>query len=351
MNDDGDLRSAVAALDWYHTIDLGGGIVTPGLFDLRPIVGEFGIPERLDGKSVLDVGPGNGFFSFLFEERGAASVATVELPSWSAHDASPVLQAFYASEPSASLDIHDALGLAARVRHSRVTRMFVNVYDFDPAVHGRYDIVFCSSVLLHLTDPLRALYRIFSATKEMALISTPIDDEASGGLREGRMDRAVRADQRERAPRLPRHARRHPRVPLGNDDLSRPDGLGGPSARVAWERRQPIAAGTQAARVEVEAAAVESCPVFLRDVRPAAAVSRFSQEHGVVVAVRMRIRIHVYLIDPRPFPGPAIRVDSPSAHCEPPAQPLAGARRLERAGRPRLVDPDRHRPRPGFLAP
>jgi tRNA (mo5U34)-methyltransferase len=180
MNDDGDLRSAVAALDWYHTIDLGGGIVTPGLFDLRPMVGEFGIPERLDGKSVLDVGPGNGFFSFLFEERGAASVATVELPSWSAHDASPVLKAFYASEPSASLDIHDALGLAARARHSRVTRIFVNVYDFDPAVHGRYDIVFCSSVLLHLSDPLRALYRIFSATKEMALISTPIDDEASG---------------------------------------------------------------------------------------------------------------------------------------------------------------------------
>ncbi len=177
MKDDGDLRSAVAALDWYHTIDLGGGIVTPGVFDLRPIVGEFGIPERLDGKSVLDVGPGNGFFSFLFEERGAVSVATVELPSWSAHDASPVLKAFYASEPSASLDIHDALGLAARARQSRVTRMFVNVYDFDPAVHGRYDIVFCSSVLLHLTDPLRALYRIFSATKE---ISTPIDDEASG---------------------------------------------------------------------------------------------------------------------------------------------------------------------------
>jgi hypothetical protein len=34
-------------------------------------------------------------------------------------------------------------------------------------------------VLLHLTDPLRALYRIFSATKEMALVSTPIHDEAS----------------------------------------------------------------------------------------------------------------------------------------------------------------------------
>jgi tRNA (mo5U34)-methyltransferase len=182
MSDDVDLRSAVAALDWYHTIDLGGGIVTPGVFDLRPIVGHLGIPDRLDGKTVLDVGPGNGFFTFLFEERGAESVTTVELPSWGAHDASPVLKAFYESEAgaAAALDIHDALGLAARVKQSRVTRIFVNIYDFDPAVHGTYDVVFCSSVLLHLTDPLRALYRIFSATKEMALISTPIDDTADG---------------------------------------------------------------------------------------------------------------------------------------------------------------------------
>lgn len=175
-----ELRRAVAALDWYHTIDLGGGIVTPGTFDLRPVVGHFGIPDRLDGKTVLDVGPGNGFFSFLFEERGA-SVTTVELPSWGAHDASPVLKAFYESEgAAAALNIHDALGLAAQAKRSRVTRQFVNVYDLDPAVHGRYDIVFCSSVLLHLTDPLRAMYRMYSATKEMALISTPIDDEASG---------------------------------------------------------------------------------------------------------------------------------------------------------------------------
>jgi tRNA (mo5U34)-methyltransferase len=180
MNDRDVLAGQIAALQWYHTIELGGGLVTPGVFDLRPIVSGLGIPERLDGKTVLDVGPGNGFFTFLFEERGAA-VTTVELPSWEAHDASPVLKAFYQSDDGkpTAVNIHDALGLAARVKGSRVTRQFVNIYDFDPAVHGRYDIVFCAAVLLHLTDPLRALYRIFSATKEMALVSTPIHDEAS----------------------------------------------------------------------------------------------------------------------------------------------------------------------------
>ena len=180
MNERDVLAGQIAALQWYHTIELGGELVTPGVFDLRPIVSGLGIPERLDGKTVLDVGPGNGFFTFLFEERGAA-VTTVELPSWEAHDASPVLKAFYQSDDGkpTAVNIHDALGLAARVKGSRVTRQFVNIYDFDPAVHGRYDIVFCAAVLLHLTDPLRALYRIFSATKEMALVSTPIHDEAS----------------------------------------------------------------------------------------------------------------------------------------------------------------------------
>jgi tRNA (mo5U34)-methyltransferase len=174
------LSREVAALQWYHTIDLGDGLVTPGVFDLRPFLPNFGIPDRLDGKTVLDVGPGNGFFTFELEARGAA-VTTVELPSWEAHDASPALKAFYASDEgkASALNIHDALGLAARARGSRVKRQFVNIYDFDPAVHGRYDIVFCAAVLLHMTDPLRALYRIFTATKEMALISTPIDDEAS----------------------------------------------------------------------------------------------------------------------------------------------------------------------------
>jgi tRNA (mo5U34)-methyltransferase len=168
------LRKAVTELEWYHTIDLGGGIVTPGAFDLRPVVGQLGIPDRLDGRHVLDVGPGDGFFSFLFESRGAASVTTVELPSWRAHDASPVLQAFYASEPAASPNIHDALGLAARALQSKVRRTFVSIYDFDPAVHGTYDIVFCASVLLHLTDPLRALFAVRSVTRESAIIVTTI---------------------------------------------------------------------------------------------------------------------------------------------------------------------------------
>src|SRR5207302_43882 len=40
---------------WYHTLELPGGVVTPGWFDLRPIVGRLPWPE-VRGARCLDVG-------------------------------------------------------------------------------------------------------------------------------------------------------------------------------------------------------------------------------------------------------------------------------------------------------
>ena len=66
--------------DWYHTIDLGNGLVTPGHFDYRSSLPLFLFPEDMTGMSVLDIGAANGFFSFEFEKKGA-NVTSVEVPS------------------------------------------------------------------------------------------------------------------------------------------------------------------------------------------------------------------------------------------------------------------------------
>src|SRR5215471_17951363 len=65
---------------WYHTLDLGGGLVTPGMYDYRETIASFGFPEDMRGMTVLDVGSATGFFAFEFERRGAR-VISVELPS------------------------------------------------------------------------------------------------------------------------------------------------------------------------------------------------------------------------------------------------------------------------------
>jgi tRNA (mo5U34)-methyltransferase len=172
-----DIRRGVAEFEWYHRIDLGHGIVTPGSYDLRPYLGHYGIPESLAGRRVLDVGPAHGFFAFEFERRGA-EVVTAELPSWADHDAHPQVQAV--ADSLRSSVTHEqyhrgAFGFAIRARQSRVERQFCNVYDLSPDRIGTFDIVFCASVLLHLTDPLRALYGIRRVCRDYAIICTGID--------------------------------------------------------------------------------------------------------------------------------------------------------------------------------
>ncbi len=74
-----DLRERVEKLGWYHTLDFGDGVVTGGMFDLRPYADRYGLPERLDGMRVLDVGTWDGFWAFEMERRGAAEVVALDL--------------------------------------------------------------------------------------------------------------------------------------------------------------------------------------------------------------------------------------------------------------------------------
>lgn len=170
-----DVRRRASEHSWYHTIDLGHGVTTAGVYDLAPIVRHYGLPESLTGRDVLDVGPGHGFFAFEFERRGAR-VATAELPDWKQHDASPSLQGVFGETPESAADYHrGALGFAIEARGSGVQRHFCNVYDLTPERVGTYDLVFCASVLLHLTDPLRALYGMRRVCRHEVVVSTAID--------------------------------------------------------------------------------------------------------------------------------------------------------------------------------
>ena len=73
---------------WYHTVDLGDGLITPGGFDYRAVWPEFGFPADMRGLHVLDIGSATGYFAFEFEKRGADVVAT-EVPSIAALDSFP----------------------------------------------------------------------------------------------------------------------------------------------------------------------------------------------------------------------------------------------------------------------
>jgi tRNA (mo5U34)-methyltransferase len=151
-----EIRDRVERLGWYHTIELAPGVVTEGMFDLRPHVGRFGLPERLDGLRVLDVGTWDGFWAFEMERRGAAEVVALDLDDERLLDYPPRRRppTFPEAPRGAGFAVaREALG-------SAVHRIVTSIYDADPAELGTFDVVFCGMVLIHLRDQLLALERI-----------------------------------------------------------------------------------------------------------------------------------------------------------------------------------------------
>jgi tRNA (mo5U34)-methyltransferase len=76
------VRAGVAAIEWFHTIDLGGGITTPGRDDSRRKLRDIRMPEDLRGKSVLDIGAYDGFFSFEAKRPGGQACARYRQLGW-----------------------------------------------------------------------------------------------------------------------------------------------------------------------------------------------------------------------------------------------------------------------------
>src|SRR4026209_289227 len=81
MNRD-ELQRRANALRWYHTIDLGQGVVTRAAATTPERLPRVQLPEDLSGRSVLDIGAWDGFFSFEAERRGAARVVATDYYAW-----------------------------------------------------------------------------------------------------------------------------------------------------------------------------------------------------------------------------------------------------------------------------
>jgi SAM-dependent methyltransferase len=154
---------------WYHTIDLGNGLITPGVYDFRPQLPVFGFPDRMAGMRVLDVGSATGFFTFEFERRGA-EVVSVELPSlaaWDMLDAErdEVIRELIAwhkvdtAEQAYDRHLDGPFRFCQSVLGSGVKRCYSSVYDLTLAKLGgeTFDLIFAGDVLLHLFSPLKAL--------------------------------------------------------------------------------------------------------------------------------------------------------------------------------------------------
>ena len=152
---------------WYHSFRFGN-VYAPGTITslkYQMWVSSL-IPENLEGKTVLDVGTADGFYSFLCESRGAKKVVAVdwlEFPGFTA--AHKILNSKVEFQ---KLVVDDS------------TRGFTKLKSDIGTINNieeKFDIVLLFGVLYHLPNPIMILQKLFENTDMLLIASHIIDSE------------------------------------------------------------------------------------------------------------------------------------------------------------------------------
>jgi len=169
-----DLSARVGEIDsWYHTIELPGGVVTPGIFDHPQALKSVPMPASLEGKRCLDVGTGDGFWAFAMEQRGAAEVVGLDLGAEHLYDWPPGQGP---AQPSGESPAYfgPKFGLAHEALGSKVQWVASSIYEMSPERLGTFDFVFVGSILLHLRDPVGALSAVRTVVDGRLLVNDAV---------------------------------------------------------------------------------------------------------------------------------------------------------------------------------
>jgi tRNA (mo5U34)-methyltransferase len=152
------LMDDINEIYWWHRIDLGNGITTPGRDDSPTKLEQIKLPRSLEGLTVLDIGAWDGFFSYECERRGAKRVVAVDKPVW--------------DDPMMG---KRGFELARRALGSKVEDVQLDVLDINPERVGVFDLVLFLGVLYHLPHPLLALERVASVAGKQLILETHVD--------------------------------------------------------------------------------------------------------------------------------------------------------------------------------
>lgn len=177
------IRRRVDSLAWYHSIDVGCGVVTKGLTQSAPL--DDYMPD-FEGKTVLDIGAWDGYYSFLAERLGASRVVALDHYVWGvdfgAREAYWRACAQNGRLPDHRRDVVDfwrpdlpgkaGFDLARELLGSKVESLVADFATIDLAELGTFDIVIYCGVLYHMKDPLSCLERVRSVTRQVAVVAT-----------------------------------------------------------------------------------------------------------------------------------------------------------------------------------
>jgi tRNA (mo5U34)-methyltransferase len=187
-----ELAEAVKKEIWFHSIDLGHGIVTKGQKTPAALAKELSalrLPD-LRGKELLDVGAYDGFYSFEAERRGARRVVALDLQVWELETNFSEEYQRHCLIPGANpgppyktewlrwslrpgeLPGKRRFDIAHRALRSGVEAVVRDFVQTGPEDIGTFDVVLFLGVLYHMQDPLGAMKRVAALTRQVAVIET-----------------------------------------------------------------------------------------------------------------------------------------------------------------------------------
>ncbi len=148
---------------WRHRIDLGDGLYTHGTTMLNAY-DRYGLGKaEIKGKSYLDIGAWDGYYSFKAESFGASRVLATDV--WRGDSDNKKRWNTIRNED-------EGIITAKKVLNSNISIQNLSVYDIVKAGIGNFDIVNFTGVIYHLRNPYLALEAISQVCKSFMVFDT-----------------------------------------------------------------------------------------------------------------------------------------------------------------------------------
>jgi tRNA (mo5U34)-methyltransferase len=174
---------------WWHSINLCQDVYTPGHKTRQILENELNLMKLPDlkGKTVLDIGAWDGFYSFESEKRGASRVVALDHFMWSIDipgmrkykeecQKNNIIPRQYEQVPEIwrpnELPGKRGFDISKKILNSQVEEIIGDFMEMDLNQVGTFDIVLYLGVLYHIQNPMDGLKRLSKVTKELAVIET-----------------------------------------------------------------------------------------------------------------------------------------------------------------------------------
>jgi SAM-dependent methyltransferase len=163
----------ISDCDFYHTLILPDGTVTPGQWDLRGDEAAYTGEYAFAGKRVLEIGPGGGAIT-AYLDRSGAEVTVFDTPFGSGPELVPYSGLDLAEQRRSGARSctrqRNGWWYARRALGFQATAVYGDLYDPPPDL-GRFDVAVLGSVLLRVRDPFLVLQRAAALTDEAVIVT------------------------------------------------------------------------------------------------------------------------------------------------------------------------------------